>query len=106
MVCDRVAIMVKGKMAMQGTIDELTQDSNRIEVHINKKAPSWAQDAFDYVQDSVLTLRGDNIEKIQPLIDRLRTDQITICAITPTRDTLEDLFMRAIDYVDNPGSVQ
>ena len=106
MVCDRVAIMVKGKMAMQGTINDLTKDSNRIEIHIKGAAPSWTQDAFDHVQDSILTLRGDNIEKVQPLIDRLRTNQITICAITPKRETLEDLFMRAIDYVDNPGSVR
>jgi hypothetical protein len=38
------------------------------------------------------------------LIDRLRAEQCTIRSIKPVRETLEDLFMRAVDHIDNPGS--
>jgi ABC-2 type transport system ATP-binding protein len=35
MVCDRVAIMVKGEVSMQGTIDELTRESKRYEIDVD-----------------------------------------------------------------------
>jgi ABC-2 type transport system ATP-binding protein len=34
MVCDRVAIMVQGKVASQGTIDELTREGRRYEIEL------------------------------------------------------------------------
>ena len=39
---------------------------------------------------------GTETDPIQPLIDKLRAEGITIIAIKPVRETLEDLFMRAI----------
>ena len=50
MVCDRVAILVKGQVAMQGTIETLTADSRRIEVDVEGDAPEWADEAFDTVE--------------------------------------------------------
>jgi ABC-2 type transport system ATP-binding protein len=37
MVCDRVAILVKGTVASQGTIDELTRDQKYIEIEIERE---------------------------------------------------------------------
>ncbi len=34
MVCDRVSILVQGRVSMQGTIDELTHDQRRYEIHL------------------------------------------------------------------------
>jgi ABC-2 type transport system ATP-binding protein len=104
MVCDRVAIMVKGKVTMQGTIEGLTCDSKRIEVEIDGEPPEWAQTLFDKVQGRTLTKLGDDIVAVQPLLDRLRAEQFTIRSMKPVRESLEDLFMRAVDYIDNPGS--
>ena len=36
MVCDRVAILVQGRVAAQGTIDELTRDSRRYEIEVGE----------------------------------------------------------------------
>ena len=44
MVCDRVAILVQGGVAMHGTLDELTRDSRRYEIVIEGGAPTWAGD--------------------------------------------------------------
>lgn len=104
MVCDRVAIMVKGKVTMQGTIDSLTNESKRIEIEVECSPPDWSHGAFDKVEGHTMTKLGDDTSSVQHLIDRLRAEQCTIRSIKPVRETLEDLFMRAVDHIDNPGS--
>ncbi len=104
MVCDRVAIMVKGKVTMQGTIDSLTNESKRIEIEVECSPPNWSHEAFDKVEGHTMTKLGDDTSSVQHLIDRLRAEQCTIRSIKPVRETLEDLFMRAVDHIDNPGS--
>jgi ABC-2 type transport system ATP-binding protein len=109
MICDRVAIMVKGQVAMQGTIDELTHDSRRFEIDVQGDAPDWTdsmpgtttspQDGFTRI-----ILRTEQAEDVQPLIDRLRAEGRTINRITPVRESLEDLFMRAV--TEDDGTVQ
>jgi hypothetical protein len=53
-----------------------------------------------------MIVRSDDAEAIQPLLDRLRAEQTTIISVRPVRETLEDLFMRAVDNTDSPGAVQ
>ena len=109
MVCDRVAIMVKGKVSMQGTIDELTHDSRRFEIDVQGAAPDWS----DSMPETSITqleeitrirFRTDQPEDVQPLIDRLRAEGRIITRITPVRESLEDLFMRAV--TEDDGTVQ
>ena len=45
MVCDRVAILVQGEVAAQGTIEELTSESRRYEIEIDGPPPAWADSA-------------------------------------------------------------
>jgi ABC-2 type transport system ATP-binding protein len=102
MVCDRVAILVQGAVAMQGTLDELTADSRRYEIVIEGSPPDWAgrHDGLrvDRITDEQtrLTLRGSEAAQAQPIIDHLRQDRRIICSVRPVRETLEDLFMRAV----------
>ena len=106
MVCDRVAIMVKGQMTMQGTIDELTRESTRFEINVKGEVPDWVEQTFDDVRGTTLVKHGDDTSQLQSLIDQLRATNVTISSIEPKRESLEDLFMRAVDYIDNPGSVR
>lgn len=103
MVCDRVAILVQGTVAMQGTLEELTADSKRYEIVIEGSPPPWAASAEQGVRAEMgpngqakLIIRGGEASSIQPLIDRLRADRRTIHSVRPVRETLEDLFMRAV----------
>ena len=102
MVCNRVAILVQGKIVQQGTIDELTAESRRYEIVIQGTAPEWVAGVPALRVDSdaggtcTLISRGADPAAIQPVIDRLRGDRLTILAIRPVRETLEDLFMRAV----------
>ncbi len=106
MVCDRVAIMVKGKVTMQGTIESLTKDSKRYEIELQESPPEWASECCDERDGKVLILHGDNPTAIQPILDRLRSSNITIVSVRPVRENLEDLFMRAVDHTDAPGAAQ
>ena len=102
MVCDRVAILVQGKVATQGTIDDLTAESQRYEIVIQGAAPPWTSEVDKLRADSLaqnrtlLVLGSADPVVVQPIIDRLRTDGRTICSIKPVRESLEDLFMRAV----------
>ena len=102
MMCDRVAILVQGKVVMQGTLDELTADSRRYEITIVGPAPAWAvadpalrvEAAAD--SGTTLIMHGAEPAPIQPLLDRLRKEDRVISAVKPVRETLEDLFLRAV----------
>jgi ABC-2 type transport system ATP-binding protein len=101
-VCDRVAILAQGLVSMQGTLDELTAESRRYEIVIEGPPPDWAgadgrirvEAAAD--RSTKILLRSSEPTEAQPIIDRLRQQQRTIVSIKPVRETLEDLFMRAV----------
>jgi ABC-2 type transport system ATP-binding protein len=102
MVCDRVAILVQGQVAMQGTLEELTKDSRRYEIVIQGPPPTWIASinecrAESLVENqSTIILRSFEPQDVQPLLDRLRQEQRVIVQVKPVRETLEDLFMRAV----------
>jgi ABC-2 type transport system ATP-binding protein len=102
MVCDRVAILVQGVVATQGALDELTRESRRYELVIEGSAPSWVGQEQSLRAEAVpngqtrLVLRTAEADHVQPLIDRLRHEQRVIHSVKPVRETLEDLFMRAV----------
>lgn len=102
MVCDRVAIMVQGQVAMQGTIEELTSASRRYEIIIEGSPPEWVSQTPTLTVESqadgcskVLLMSAEAVDA-QPILDRLRGSQSTIISLRPVRESLEDLFMRAV----------
>lgn len=124
-VCSRVAIMVQGRVVAQGTIDELTSSSRRYEVVIEGPPPDWCT-AMATVQllsagsllsagvsgeASRLVFLGLDALGAQPIVDRLRAQQRTIVAVQAVRESLEDLFMRAVTdpatgLIYRPGAAQ
>jgi len=104
MVCDRVAILVQGKVASVGTIDELTRDSRRYEIDTAGPADALAGVANGVgssalkveVDGTLLRVGSDDAEAVQPLIDALRRANVTIRSVRPVRESLEDLFMKAV----------
>ncbi|GJQ30184.1 MAG: ABC transporter ATP-binding protein [Phycisphaerae bacterium] len=101
MVCDRVAILVQGMVSSQGTIDELTRESRRYVVTVRGPAPPWAGEAglrISGEHNNVATLvqPNDDADAVQRVIDRLRGEGRVVVSVTPVRESLEDLFMRAV----------
>jgi len=102
MVCDRVAILVQGRVVQQGTLDELTSESQRYEIVIEGKAPKRVLDNRNVsigakeADRTTLFIDGVDPSPVQAIIDQLRIDEATIVSVRPIRESLEDLFMRAI----------
>ncbi len=91
MVCDRVAILVKGVVAQQGTLDDLTEGQRGYRVTIDPaSAPSIE------TNNGVIAIDSTDPAAVQPEIDRLRAAGAVITDIRATRPSLEDLFMQAV----------
>ncbi|HRP63613.1 MAG TPA: ABC transporter ATP-binding protein [Phycisphaerales bacterium] len=105
MVCDRVSILVQGQVSQQGTIHELTAESLRYEIDIEGAVPpdvlagiasARSEPIAGNPSRTRIILTGADPAVAQPMIDRLRQRQITIISVRPMRESLEDLFMRAV----------
>lgn len=101
MVCDRVAILVQGKVSSQGTIDELTKESRRYTIQVRGEAPAWAAEQGLRIAGTAngattLVQPTDDADAVQGVIDRLRGEGRVVLSVTPVRESLEDLFMRAV----------
>jgi hypothetical protein len=111
--------MVQRTVRMEGTLPDLTRDSRRYDIDID---PARADDAPAAIAGlltpppagepaalgslqpnisitrlaSTLRIGSDDPAVVQPIIDALRGAGITIRAVRPIRDSLEDLFMKAV----------
>lgn len=106
MVCDRVAILSKGTVVRQGTIEELTRESRRYEIQLASALPEEADlaellvslDAENSASQGKATIRVPTADpaSIQPVIDALRRRGAVIEAIRPVRQSLEDFFIQVV----------
>ena len=105
LVCDRVAILVAGKVVRQGTIDELTAGSLCYEIELDGRPPEGLQDAAQGVlpdgqtaqlTENILRIETSEAAAIQPVIDLVRREEMTIVSVRPIRQSLEDFFISAV----------
>jgi len=127
MVCDRVAIMVQGKIARQGTIEELTEGQQHYEIELVgdtgpvsnaileilpsvgvKQLPRYGSHcgggrgallSGEWLEVNLSTLRigTDDPEKIRPILSALVGSGHTIRTVRAHRPSLEDLFMATME---------
>jgi ABC-2 type transport system ATP-binding protein len=98
-VCDRVAILVDGLVARQGRLDELTEhtteyritadgDLGELKGEIEKRGGS--------LKKNTIQLPGDDLAKVNALIDLLRSKGHSIESVVPQRFSLEDVFVEVL----------
>ncbi len=128
MMCDRIAILVGGSVARQGTLDELTAGRRCFEIEVAPAAQNGAPGAIQRLfsqlavdgKDAVRralpggqwvtaadhTLRIGTLEPehIQPIVDALCADGQTIARVQSVRPSLEDLFLEAVGNKSNVGA--
>jgi ABC-2 type transport system ATP-binding protein len=126
LICDRVAIMAKGKLRAIGTIPELIESHShgkRLRVHLKCRAvdpqtptsiSKWTfDDCILHVQESlnvssaddspampfdfVIQLETSEQKHIDHLIDRLRLASVSLLSLERHRIRLEDVFMTLVD---------
>lgn len=99
MVCDRVAILVGGLVARQGTLAELTAETveYRITFAGDAQPIRGKLDTLGAALDGgAVVLPGHNIGKVNELIDLLRGAGIVIESVQPHRFSLEDILVQAL----------
>lgn len=121
MVCDRVAILVRGVVSHQGTIDELTRGRQGYDIEVGSNGHTTGKtDAASLllalgssvvrngdslllptgeglaVTDGVVKLATTDATHIQGVIDALRSSSMVIRTVRAFRPSLEDLFMEAV----------
>jgi ABC-2 type transport system ATP-binding protein len=99
MVCDRVAILVNGLVARQGTLDQLTEQT--IEYRITFTGDGAAAEAAlakfgASVARGVVTLPGHDVAKVNHVIDVRRKLHLSIEAVEPHRFSLEDILVQVL----------
>jgi ABC-2 type transport system ATP-binding protein len=106
MICDHVVIMDKGKVLVQGTIDQLTPRTGAVEVDLRETPEDLEEYLKDHGRGFSLRDKGFQLElnddELDGLIDHLRARGLSILAITPRRLTLEQSFIGLIQR-DQPG---
>ncbi len=108
MICDRMAILMRGRVVRQGSLEELTLESCRYEICVSGNL-LLAPGIVDLVQrlGGTISLSADGVEScialptrrpqlVQPVVDALRHESYLLLSVTPARQSLEELFMDAI----------
>jgi ABC-2 type transport system ATP-binding protein len=107
MVCDRVAILVAGYVARQGTLSELTEHTLEYRVAAaGDLAPIQPriEDLGGRVEQGAILIRGHDVEQVNRLIDLLRDNRCLIESVEPRRFGLEEVLVEVMGAADeSPG---
>jgi ABC-2 type transport system ATP-binding protein len=100
-ICDRVAILDKGKLIKAGPVGALieTEPYYWIETyHLPEHIAGMVTSGFDKViiEENVIKLPLENPRKINVIIDLLRKYEVDIKSVKPAAVSLEDSFMQLI----------
>ena len=100
MICDSVAIMDKGEIVRQGTIAELTEKSRRYELRTRGEISEnlkekLAKDGVE-ISEGAMNIYQSDPAPMQPILDALRAEGVTIVEMREVRQSLEELFMESV----------
>jgi len=103
LICDRVAILDRGRLRATGRLHEMVSQSVRwFEVEARGPLPEVEAQRLSSEGDEHL-LRVDDVRSLARLLDRLADGGAQVLSIWPRRDTLEDLFLREINEARTEG---
>ena len=100
MLCDAVCILRKGEVVVSGTISELVDKGvRRSEITLSAPPEDLAAEIEKVAERTqrvgkalVVEVQGDDV--IKRVLERALAAGVRIEAVTPKRETLEDIFVR------------
>jgi ABC-2 type transport system ATP-binding protein len=97
MVCDRVAIVFRGRLRAVGRLDDLvSRDARWIEVSVRGGVPDDAPGERTQAPDGSTLVKVDGMPALARLLGRVTDSGGEVLSVWPRRETLEDLFLREI----------
>jgi ABC-2 type transport system ATP-binding protein len=108
-VCDRVGILVRGRLVAQGPLDEmLTARMASIEATVSRVPPELLEE-LDHLLMTRPVTRGDRLlltvkdeDALAELLPRLLEHKAVVHAIVPQRESLEEYFIRHVQPREAP----
>jgi ABC-2 type transport system ATP-binding protein len=103
--CDTVAIIRRGQVVRQGTVDEITVPASSVVVELETVTPALSAAALQVGTIAAegeagrltVTLPGDTDRLVPDLVAALVAAGGRIRAVTPVRESLEDAFVRVME---------
>lgn len=105
--CDRVAVLRQGRVAAQGTIEDLTAQTSRYRMVVSDPDDALIASlketgaGIERVNGHLIVSTRD-LEHVNALVDRVRSRGAMLAELSPVRSSLEDIF---VDLVA-PSSAQ
>jgi ABC-2 type transport system ATP-binding protein len=97
MMCDRVAIVFKGKLLAVGKLDDLVaRDAKWIEVSFRGEIPAGAPGEVIVTPDGTTLVKVNDVPALTALLSALSEAGSEVVSVWPRRESLEDLFLREI----------
>ena len=97
MLCDRVAIVFRGKLRSVGRLDDLvSRDARWIEVSIRGNAPAATVGERTEAPDGTTLFRVSDPQALTRLLRDVESAGGEVVSVWPRRESLEDLFLREI----------
>ena len=97
MVCDRVAIVFRGRLRAVGRLDDLvSRDARWIEVSVRGGVPDDVPGERTQAPDGTTLVKVDGMPALARLLGRVTEAGSEVLSVWPRRETLEDLFLREI----------
>jgi ABC-2 type transport system ATP-binding protein len=103
MLCDRVSILVKGRLVAMGRVSDLigAASTHSIEVLVEGLGSEGVAQVKPFTEKvtvtgdrALLTLKGQ--QSVSEVLERIRTAKAKLISLTPQNSSLEDLFMREV----------
>jgi ABC-2 type transport system ATP-binding protein len=109
MVCDRVGILVSGRLVAQGSLDEMLEAKvASIEATVSRVPPELLEE-LDHLLMTRPVTRGDRLlltvkdeDALAELLPRLLEHKAVVHAIVPQRESLEEYFIRHVQPREAP----
>ena len=101
MICDRVAILNKGDLIKEGTVDDLTRAENIFQIDLTDTIPLKIKSKILAVDSSAgigdTEIHTENgLESANKIIDVLRSSGLQIKSLHQKTSTLEEMFIKVI----------
>lgn len=100
-IVDRVAIISHGRLLGEGRLEELRSDKPEYQIEFEGQLPGALRQSLESeggtVREGLIKLETNLAADIQPVIDRLRAENIAIAGIQRKTETLEEVFMGMVE---------
>jgi ABC-2 type transport system ATP-binding protein len=105
LTCDRVAVLRNGKVAAEGTVDELTKKSAKykmVATPIDEPLLAAFRETGAGVErvNGHMVLSVTDVQHLNALVDRLRSSGGILSELSPVRSSLEDVFVDLVRASD------